>query len=91
MTSVEWTENMIGKQPVFNSKNAAIQAAIKANKKMKIHDIWKEPKSRGGRFVVAAPQAFEALYREKYTRILDAGQIADIERGDDTDDIEEVE
>lgn len=90
MTSEKWVKDLISKQPVFASKNKAIQAAIQANKKLTVHEVWKEPKSRGGRYVVAAPEAFEALYREKYTKILDAGRITDIERGDDIDEIEEA-
>lgn len=89
MSYKEWAKNVIAKQPVFDSKKKAIQAAIKANKEMAVNEIWQEPNA--GRYVVAAPEAFEALYREKYTRILDSGQISDIERGDDTDEIEELE
>lgn len=90
MANVKGVKALIAKQPVFDSKGKAIQAAIQANKKLKIHEVWKEPKERGGRYVVAAPEAFEALYREKYTQILDSTQIADIERSDDTDEIEEA-
>lgn len=85
-----WIKSVIAKQPVFDSKDAAIKAAIKANAKMKVHEVWQEPKERGGRYVVAEPQAFEVLYREKYKRVLDSAAVTDIERGEDTDEIEEV-
>lgn len=86
-----WIKNVIAKQPTFDSKNEAIQAAIKANAKLKVHEVWQEPKDRGGRYVVAEPQAFETLYREKYERVLDAAAITDIERGERGDDIDEIE
>ena len=89
MSIKKWAKSVIAKQPVYDSKETAIQAAIKANKEMAVNEIWQEPND--GRYVVAAPEAFEALYREKYTRILDSGQISDIERGDDVDEIEEEE
>lgn len=91
MTYEKWVKDLIGKLPVFESKEEAVKAAIQANKKLKIHEVWKEPKERGGRYVVAAPEAFEVLYREKYKQVLDAGRITDIERGEDAEDIEEVE
>lgn len=91
MTREEWVKDLIGKLPVFDSQDKAIQAAIQANKKLKIHEVWQEPKERGGRYVVAAPEAFETLYREKYKQVLDSGQITDIERGEDAEDIEEVD
>lgn len=89
MTYDEWVKGVIGKLPVFEDKDAAIKAAIEANQKQCIHDIWKEPADRGGRFVVADPQAFEALYREKYERVLTAAAIGDIERGENIDEIED--
>ena len=90
MTREEWVRNLLKKLPVFTGKDEAIQAAIKANKKSGVYEVWKEPKERGGRFVVAESQAFETLYREKYTQVLDSGRLADIERGDHVDEIEEA-
>lgn len=90
MTREEWVKALIEKLPVFDNKDAAIKAAIQANKKLAVNEVWKEPKARGGRYVVAEPQAFETIYREKYTRVLDSGRLVDIERGDHIDDIEEV-
>ena len=90
MTRDEWVKDLIAKQPVFDTRDKAIQAAIKANEKLKVHEVWKEPKERGGRFVVAAPEAFETLYRENYKQVLDSAQITDIERDGNTDEIEEV-
>lgn len=83
---------IIQKQPVFDNKDKAIQAAIEAHKKPGdgIYEVWQEPPDRGGRYVVAESPAFEILYREKYKRILDTFTIADIERGDHIDEIEEV-
>ena len=87
MTLEQWIKSVIEKQPVFDSKDEAIQAAIQANK-TNACEIWQEP--NGGKYVVAKPEAFEALYRGKYKKVLDAIEIADIERGD-TDEIEEEE
>lgn len=86
MTWNEWAKGVIDKLPVFDDKDAAIKAAIKANQKQCIHDIWKEP---GGRFVVADPQAFETLFRLKYKRVLSAAMITDIERGNHIDEIDD--
>lgn len=88
MTVQEWAKAVIEKQPAFDSKEEAIQAAIKANEKLTIHEVWKEPK--GDRYIVAAPEAFEALVREEYKRVLDAGELADIERGE-ADEVDEVD
>lgn len=90
MTKEAWTKSVIAKLPVFDSKDAAIKAAIKANAKLNVHEVWQEPKNRGGRYVVAEPKAFEVLYREKYNRILDSAEVTDIERDKRYDDIEEV-
>lgn len=90
MTTEAWVKALIKKQPVYDSKDAAVKAAIKANKKLAVNEVWQEPKERGGRYVVAAPEAFEALYREKYKRIFDSGELVDIERGEHIDEIEEV-
>lgn len=90
MTREEWVASKIKALPTFDGKDAAIHAAIKANKDMAVNEVWKEPADRGGKYVVAAPEAFEALYNEKYERILDAGALCDIERGEHTDEIEEV-
>lgn len=86
MTWNDWAKGVIGKLPVFDDKDAAIKAAIEANQKQCIHDVWKGP---GGRFVVANPQAFETLVREKYERILTAAAIGDIERGENIDEIDD--
>lgn len=88
MTREVWAKSVISKLPVFDNKKAAIQAAIKANATLKVHEVWQEP--NGGRYVVAAPQAFETLGREKYKRVLDSAMITDIERGEHVDKIEEV-
>lgn len=86
MTMHEWAKGVIAKQPAFDSKEEAIEAAIKANEKLTIHEVWTD----GDRFIVAAPEAFEALVREEYKRVLDAGELAEIERGD-ADEVEEVD
>lgn len=91
MTREQWIKSVIEKQPVFDSKDEAVEAAIKANKKPgAVFELWQEPKARGGRYVVAGSEAFEVLYREKYKRILDDNMLADIERGEHVDEIEEV-
>lgn len=91
MNREEWVKNLIKKQPVYGSKDEAVKAAIQANKNPKeVYEVWKEPKERGGRYVVAESKAFETLGREKYTKILDSSRLADIERGEHIDDIEEV-
>lgn len=83
MTRAQWIKSVIDKQPVFDSKEAAVEAAIKANKKPgAVYEVWQEPENRGGRYVVASCEAFEVLYREKYKRILDDCMLADIERGE---------
>ncbi len=88
MTREKWVKALIEKQPVFDSRDAAIKAAIQANKKLAVNEVWQEP--NGGRYVVAAPEALETLYREKYKRILDSGELVDIERGEHIDEVEEV-
>lgn len=90
MSREEWVRNLLKKLPVFTSKDEAVQAAIRANEKLTVNEVWKEPNERGGKYVVAGPQAFETLYREKYTQVLDSGRLADIERGDHVDEIEEA-
>lgn len=82
MTWEKWANEVIGKLPVFDSKDEAIQAAIEANRQQSVHDIWQEPVICGNRFLVAAPQAFETLIRKGYERVLRAADIADIERGE---------
>lgn len=91
MTVEQWNKSVIAKQPVYDSKDEAIKAAIQANKKPgAVNEVWKEPKDKGGRYVVASSQAFEALHREKYKRVLDDCMLADIERGEHIDEIDEV-
>lgn len=90
MTREEWVKARIEEIPVFDSKDEAVKAAIQANKKMAVYEVWKEPKERGGKFVIAEPKDFEVLYREKYTQVLDSSRLVDIERGEHIDDIEEV-
>lgn len=85
MTVEKWAESVIAKQPVFDSKKEAIEAAIK---NQELCEVWQEP--NGGKYVVAEPEAYEALHRAKYKKILDAVTLADIERGEHIDDIEEV-
>ena len=89
MTRKQWVESRIKAQPVFESKESAIRAAIKANKNMAVNEVWKEPESRGGRYVVASPESFEVLYNEKYKRVLDSSMLVDIERGEHVDEINE--
>lgn len=88
MTVQDWAKSVIAKQPSFDSKEEAIQAAIKANAKLSVHEVWKEP--RGNKYIVAEPKAFEALTREEYKRVLSAADLNDIEGGD-ADEIDEVE
>lgn len=61
----------IAKQPVFKRQEDAVEYAMK---KMASGDgypeIWQEPD--GGKFVSANDEAFEALYRHGYRKILDA-------------------
>lgn len=89
MTVEKWIKSVVAKQPVYDSKDEAVKAAIQANKKPpNVYEVWQQP--NGGKYVVAAPEALEALYRAKYKRILDPAALADIERGDHIDEIEEV-
>lgn len=88
MTVEKWIKSVVAKQPVYDSKDAAVKAAIQANKKQKVFEVWQQPD--GGKYVVAAPEALEALYRAKYKRILSSTALADIERGEHIDEIEEV-
>ena len=90
MTREEWVKVIIKKQPVFDSKDAAIKAAIKNNKKFAVNEVWQEPKERGGRYVVAAPESFETLYREGYKRILEPEDLDEIECGEHIAEIEEA-
>lgn len=91
MTREEWVKDVVSKQPVFDDKDKAIQAAIQKNKEgNNLCEIWKEPKERGGRFVVAEWKAFEVLYREKYTQEIAYEKLCEIARGEDIDEIEEV-
>lgn len=83
MTRAQWIKSVIDKQPVFDSKEAAVEAAIKANKKPgAIYEVWQEPENRGGRYIVAAPEAREVLYRAKYKQIYNSSVIEDIKRGE---------
>lgn len=88
MTVEKWIKSVVAKQPVYDSKDEAVKAAIQANEKQKVFEVWQQPD--GGKYVVAAPEALEALYRAKYKRILDPAALADIERGEHIDEIEEV-
>lgn len=90
MTREQWAEGVIRKQPVFDSKDKAIRAALQANRKGDVKEVFQEPANRGGRYLVAAPEAFEALVDMKYKRVADACMLADIQRGDHIDDIEEA-
>ena len=90
MTREEWVKDKIGKQPVFDSKDKAVQAAIQANKDGQTREVWEEPQNRGGRFVAAEPSAFETLYREGYKRVYGHSEIVDMFRGDHIDKIKEV-
>lgn len=87
MTVEKWIKSVVAKQPVYDSKDAAVKAAIQANKN-NVCEVWQQP--NGGKYVVAAPEALEALYRAKYKQILDSTALADIERGEHIDEIEEV-
>lgn len=88
MTVEKWIKSVVEKQPVYDSKEAAVKAAIQENEKPNVCEVWQEPNN--GKYVVAAPEALEALYRAKYKRVLDSTALADIKRGDHIDEIEEV-
>lgn len=85
-------EQLCRSQPVYENKNAAIQAAIEAEEKYKnkVFEVWKEPDNIGGRYVVASSKAFEALYRGGYKQVVSTLMLTHISRGEHIDEIEEA-
>ena len=69
----KWENELIGKQPVFESKADAIKYALE-NYDGDTLDIFQEPD--GGKYVAANWQAFETLFRRGYTRIVDITELS---------------
>lgn len=85
-TREQWVKNLIAKQPAFDTKEQAVSAALKLIEQKKDYpEIWQDPK--GEKFLVANAQAFEQLYRSGYKKAVDTGELVDMLR---TDEIEEV-
>lgn len=81
----QWEDELISKQPAFDTKEDAVKEALKRMESERIYQIWQDPYEN--RFLVSHPQAFETLYRRGYERILDTGDLVEMM---DHDDIEEV-
>lgn len=77
-TVEQWIKEKVSKLPAYDTKDKAVEAAVLQEKKDKICEIWQEP--GGGKFVVANPDAYEALYRAGYKKILDDIELHDIAR-----------
>lgn len=77
-------QELIRKQPVFKRQEGAVELAMKKiSAKEDYPEIWREPND--GDFVVANEDAFEALYRNGYKKILDAKVIKGfVETGEKT-------
>ena len=64
----KWENEVIAKQPVFNSKEEAIDYSLKKMKEdQDLPEVFQEPD--GGKFVAANYQAFETLMRKGYKRV----------------------
>lgn len=75
-TVEQWIKEKIGKLPTHDTKEKAVEAAVQVERKDGICEIWQEPD--GGKFVVASPDTYEALYRGGYKKILDDIELHDI-------------
>lgn len=61
----EWENSIVSEQPVFESKEEAIQYALQCYEKGdKFPEVFQEPD--GGKFIAATMPATEILYREGY-------------------------
>lgn len=68
----QWVEERLKKQPVFNELNDAIKHARKRSEEgSDVCSVYKEPKERGGRYVVIDSESYEIAYREGYDRVVD--------------------
>lgn len=66
----EWARAIVAKQPAFKRQEDAVEAAMKKIATDEDYpQIWQAPDD--GEFVVANYQAFEALYRLGYKKIID--------------------
>ena len=81
----EWEDELLSKQPAFNTKEEAIKEALKKLKSERIYEIWQDPYEN--RFLVCHPQSFETLYRRGYEKVLGTGDLVDRM---DHEEIEEV-
>ena len=62
----------IRKQPTFKRQEDAVEAALKKiSSKEDCPEIWQEPDN--GKYVMANSEAFEALCRNGYKKILSTG------------------
>lgn len=77
-TVEQWIKEKVSKLPAYDTKDKAVEAAVLQEKKNKICEIWQEP--GGGKFVVANPDAYEALQRGGFKRIMDDIDLHDIAR-----------
>lgn len=71
-TYEQWANNRLKDKPVFNEFDEALKFAREKAKKRDYHDIWQEPKKRGGKYACLTPDAFEAAYRMGYKRLVPA-------------------
>ena len=64
----KWENNMIAKQPAFNSKDEAISYSLnKLKEDDELPEVFRSPD--GGKFIAAGYQAFETLVRRGFKRV----------------------
>ena len=68
----------IAELPTFDTKEQAVEAGIEMARKKELCEIWQEP--GGGKFLVAVPDAYEALWRHKYKKVMEDVDLYDLAR-----------
>lgn len=81
----KYAEEVIGKQPAFETKSEALVDLRRRYAQEDIRQLWQEP--NGGKFLVATGEAWEMMGRLGYKQIYST---ADVFRMMSTDEIEEA-
>ncbi len=83
----------LSKAPVFDTTDAAIEAAVQMAKKEEYSfpSVWKEPQDIGTKRAVVQQDIRESAHNAGYTQEVDEQKIFDLAHGRSDEDIDEIE
>lgn len=83
----------LSKAPVFDTTDAAIEAAVQMAKKEEYSfpSVWKEPQDIGKRHAVVHKDIRESAHNAGYTQEIDDQEIFDLAHDRKDEDVEEID